>query len=380
MPGGKLPATGTVIRQPDLADTLQAMADRGAEGFYRGPVAQRLVAGVRADHGIWTAQDLANYTVVERAPIHAQFRGYRIVSAPPPSAGGVGLSGILQQLEVLGWTGRDGVHSVHQVIEAMRRVFRDRAEWLGDPDFVRIPMTDLLSRTHAIELADSIRPDRATPSSALPPTALERRPAVEGHDTSHLSILDADGNAVSATVTVNLRFGSGYMPPGTGVIVNDEMDDFAASVTASNAYGLIGSRANEIAPGKRPLSTMTPSFVDGPDGFLVIGTPGGSRILTMVALGVLDFVQGDSAAAIVAAPRYHQQYLPDVVEYEPAAFDAAAKARLEAMGYTLRRVDRGYGNMQVVIWRRAADRVEAASDPRGVGTALVLPANAPKSP
>jgi gamma-glutamyltranspeptidase/glutathione hydrolase len=293
----------------------------------------------------------------------------------------VGLSGILQQLEVLGWTGNDGVQSTHQVIEAMRRAYRDRAAWLGDPDYVRMPLTDLLSRSHAVELAASIQTDKATPSAALPATALSTRAAQEGNETSHYSILDGDGNAVSATVTVNFRFGSGYMAPGTGVIVNDEMDDFAASPTASNGYGLIGSRANEIAPGKRPLSTMTPSFIDGPNGLLIIGTPGGSRILTMVTLGVLNFVRGLDATAIVSAPRYHQQYLPDVVEFEPSAFDGAQQQQLTAMGYALKPVERGYGNMQAVIWRRSSRQLEAASDPRGVGSsATVVPQPAPNPP
>ncbi len=372
MPGGQVPAVGTLIRQPDLAATLQAMADHGAAGFYQGPVAKKLVDGVRADHGIWTMQDLAGYHAVERRPVRFNFRDYRIVTAPPPSAGGIGLAGILQQLEVLGWTGDEGSRSIHQVIEAMRRVYRDRAAWLGDPDFVQMPLADLLSRSHAVELASSIQPERATPSANLPATALSTRAAQEGDDTSHYSILDADGNAVSATVTVNFRFGSGYMPPGTGVIVNDEMDDFAASTAASNGYGLIGSKANEIAPGKRPLSTMTPSFVDGPNGMLIIGTPGGSRILTMVTLGILNFVRGHDASAIVAAPRYHQQYLPDVVEWEPAAFDDVQQRQLAAMGYTLKRVDRGYGNMQAVIWHRKTQRIEAASDPRGVGFSQVV--------
>jgi gamma-glutamyltranspeptidase/glutathione hydrolase len=197
------------------------------------------------------------------------------------------------------------------------------------------------------------------------------RAAQEGQETSHLSIIDADGNAVSATVTVNFLFGSGYMAPGTGVIVNDEMDDFAASLTASNGYGLIGSAANQIAPGKRPLSTMTPAFVDGPNGQLIIGTPGGSRILTMVALGILNFVHGGDAASIVAAPRYHQQYLPDVVEAEPGTFDDDQQRQLAAMGYVLKPVGRRYGNMQAVLWRRD-NRLEAASDPRGVGTSAVV--------
>jgi gamma-glutamyltranspeptidase/glutathione hydrolase len=377
MPGGKLPKTGTRIRQPDLANTLQRFADGGRDGFYGGETARRLVAGVRADGGIWTLADLQHYRALERKPVSFYFRDYHVVSVPPPSAGGIGLAEMLQQLEVLGWTGDDGLLSQQQVIESMRRAYRDRAAWLGDADFVDVPQRWLLSRTHAIALARSFVPDRATPSATLPtlPDA-PQRPAREGPETSHFSIIDAAGNRVAATVTVNLRFGSGYMAPGTGVIVNDEMDDFAASVTASNAYGLIGSRANEIAPGKRPLSSMSPAFVDGPRGSLVIGTPGGSRIITMVLLGILDFVHGDSAQQIVAAPRYHHQYLPDVVQFEPGAFDAAAQQRLRAMGYALEPLSHRYGNMEVVM-RTADGTTTAAADPRGVGTAQVGPSSTP---
>jgi gamma-glutamyltranspeptidase/glutathione hydrolase len=371
MPDGKPPAVGALVRQPDLAQTLQGFADGGMAGFYSGEVAKKLVDGVRANGGIWTLDDLAAYRVVERAPVHFYFRDYRVTTAPPPSAGGIGLAESLQQLEVLGWSGDAGVRSQQQVIEAMRRAYRDRAAYLGDPGFVGIPMHWLLSRTHAIALAQSFVTGHATPSATLPRVDAIQRAAHEGPETSHFSILDADGNRVAATLTVNLRFGSGFMAPGTGIIVNDEMDDFAASVTDSNAFGLIGSRANAIAPGKRPLSSMTPSFVEGPQGVLVIGTPGGSRIITMVLLGILDFVRGATATQIVSAPRYHHQYLPDAVEFEAPAFDAAAQENLRTMGYTLKPVAEPYGNMQVVLWRSTPKTLEAASDPRGVGSARV---------
>ena len=195
---------------------------------------------------------------------------------------------------------------------------------------------------------------------------------MEGKDTTHFSIIDAAGNRVAATVTVNLGFGSGVMAPGTGVIVNDEMDDFAASTTDSNAFGLIGSEANAVAPGKRPLSSMAPSFVEGPRGVLVIGTPGGSRIITMVLLGILDFLRGGDAQHIAGLPRFHMQYLPDQVQYEKDAFDSAEQQALSGMGYSLDPVNRNYGNMQVVLWRPKAGTLEAAADPRGVGTGRVV--------
>ncbi|HEX7380830.1 MAG TPA: gamma-glutamyltransferase [Nevskiaceae bacterium] len=382
LPDGRPPAVGSILRQPALAETLIAMAKHGRAGFYAGPVAQRLVDGVRADGGIWTLEDLARYRVVLRRPITCWFRAYRIVTAPPPSAGGIGLCEILHQLEVRGYTHGGSAREDAMVIEAMRRAYRDRAAWLGDSAFVDIPVHRLLSLGYAEFLARTTNPDRATPSALLPSpadvtgqTSTSTRvghPAREGADTTHFSIIDDEGNEVSATLTINIRFGANDMPPGTGVVINDEMDDFAASTTASNVYGLIGSRANEIAPGKRPLSTMTPTFVDGPNGALVLGTPGGSRILTMVALAVLHFVNGADVQQIVAAPRFHMQYLPDRVQLEPGAFSAAERAQLAAMGYRLDALAHRYGDMHAVLWDPRTNRLTAASDPRGVGVAKVV--------
>ncbi|HEU0196546.1 MAG TPA: gamma-glutamyltransferase [Nevskiaceae bacterium] len=382
LPGGKAPPVGYILKQPTLANTLQALARHGRAGFYSGPVAQALVRGVRADGGIWSLQDLARYRVRLRRPTVCYFRAYRVTSTPPPSAGGIGLCEILHQLEARGYTHGGTAHEDAMVIEAMRRAYRDRAAWLGDPDFVDIPVHRLLSMGYADFLARTTDPNHATPSALLPsPAAITgRAPAApgtvhqprEGDDTSSFSVVDAAGNRVAATITVNIRFGSNYMAPGTGVIINDEMDDFAASVKASNVYGLIGSRANEIAPGKRPLSTMSPTFVSGPNGVLVIGTPGGSRILTMVLLGVLHFANGENVRQIVAAPRYHMQYLPDQVQFEPGAFSAVEQRALQKMGYHLDPLHHRYGDMHAVLWNPRTDRLTAASDPRGVGSATVV--------
>ena len=371
-PDGKPLPEGAVLRQPDLAQTLERMARLGRAGFYAGPTAQALVDGVKAGGGIWTLADLAGYKAVERKPIVLKFQGYRVVTAPPPSAGGVGLAEMFNQLDAVHWNTQDDVQERQLVIEAMRRAYRDRAAYLGDPDYVEMPLQRLLSPAYGRDIAASIEPGRATPSADLPPPGQSKRPAREGVDTTHYSIIDGDGNRVAATVTVNLIFGSAYLAPGTGVFVNDEMDDFAASTTDSNAFGLIGSEANAIAPGKRPLSTMTPSFVEGPRGVLVIGTPGGSRILTMVLLGMLDFFRGADAQAIAAAPRYHMQYLPDQVQFEPGAFDEPTQSALQGMGYKLDALKNPYGNMQVVLWRPGQGQLQAAADPRGVGTARVV--------
>jgi gamma-glutamyltranspeptidase/glutathione hydrolase len=365
---GRIPVAGEVLRQPELAATLQRLADQGRAGFYQGPTADALVAGVRAAGGIWTAEDLRRYEVVERKPLVSWFRDNRIISAPLPSAGGITLAETFHQLEVLGYGGGSGAIPVHQVVEAWRRAYRDRAAYLGDSDFVEVPVERLLSRAYAEKLVAGMQLEHATPSSALPQAAA----VSEGPHTTHFSILDAQGNRVAATMSVNLPFGSGYMAPGTGVLLNDEMDDFAASVTASNAYGLIGSRANLVAPGKRPLSSMSPTFVEGPHGLLLIGTPGGSRIITMVALGILGWSEGLSAQQIVDLPRYHHQYLPDRIQFEPGAFGDGERAALEKMGYALEPLTHTYGNMQVVTWDPRGGQLQAASDPRAEGRASVV--------
>ena len=370
---GRPPRAGEVIVQPELARTLERIAQSGAPGFYEGETAAALVAGVAAAGGIWKADDLRHYRVVERVPTVSYFRGLRIVSAPPPSAGGITLGTTLGQLEALGWNANAGIQSKHLLIESLRRAYRDRAAYLGDPDFVRVPTWSLLSTGYARSLAASIDPKRATPSASLPPA----QPPPQGPQTTHFSVLDADGNRVAATLSVNLPFGSGAMVPGTGVLLNDEMDDFSASVTASNAYGLIGSVPNRVQPGKRPLSSMSPTFVEGPRGVLVLGTPGGSRIITMVLLGLLAWDSGADAAGIVSLPRFHHQYLPDVVQFEPGAFTAEEQGQLAAMGHTLKLLGSTYGNLQAVTWDPLTGKVDAASDPRGVGAAKVVPVAAP---
>ncbi|MEQ8230800.1 MAG: gamma-glutamyltransferase [Gammaproteobacteria bacterium] len=364
---GVAPPAGTLIVQPHLARTLESIAADGAESFYRGALAQRLVAGVRAAGGIWTRDDLANYRVRERAPVVAEYGGIRVVSAPPPSSGGIVLIEALNILERYDLATLDEADRVHLVIEAMRRAYRDRADFLGDPDFTEIPLARLLADDYAAWLARDLALDAATPSDALPP--IGARP--EGTDTTHFSVIDAAGNRVAATLSINTPFGSTLVPPGTGVVLNNEMDDFSARPLTPNTYGLVGAGANAIAPGKRPLSSMTPTFLVGPERVAILGTPGGSRIISMVLIGALEFARGGGPAAIVSASRYHHQYLPDHVQYEQDGFDAALRAALLAKGHELEEVGRNYGNMQAIVWDRGADTLEAASDPRGEGGADV---------
>ncbi len=366
---GQAPEIGTMIVQPDLARTLQALADQGNAGFYAGEVAKTMVAGVRAAGGIWTEQDLADYRVVERAPMVTQYQDYQVITAPPPSSGGVALATIFNILNGYEYENLSPLLQNHLLIEAMRRAYRDRAIYLGDPDFVQVPTEMLLHPHYAAGLRASIRLDRATPSDALP--GIETEPG--GTDTTHFSIIDRDGNLVAATLSVNLPYGSAFMAPDTGILLNNEMDDFSAKAGTPNAYGLVGEDANAVGPGKRPLSSMTPTFLVGPDRTAVIGTPGGSRIITMVLLGALTLIDGGSAADAVARPRIHHQYKPDAVSTEPGAIDADGVAALSEMGHVVSPNERTWGNMHVVVWDRADDRVDAASDPRweGVGKAEV---------
>lgn len=366
--GNDVPALGTVIRQPELAATLQAMAEQGRDGFYRGPLARRLAEGVRQAGGIWTLDDLAGYRTAWREPLRYPLADQReLISSPPPSAGGVALAQSLAMLQRLPWQSAAPVQRSHYVIEVLRRAYRDRG-LLGDPDYVSNPINRLLARQYLTGLADSIDVHQATPSSALPPSPAWR----EGDHTTHFAVIDGDGNAVSATLSVNLPFGAAFSVPGTGVVLNNEMDDFAADPGGSNSYGLAGSQANAVAAGKRPLSSMSPTFIESPSQLATFGTPGGSRIPSMVLLSVLGFLEGRPVAEWPASPRYHHQYLPDVVEHEPGTFSARQKAELEGRGYRLKDVGRQYGNQQVLYWNKAAGTLEAASDPRGVGQAAIV--------
>lgn len=364
---GDVPSVGALIKQPDLARTLQMIADRGADTFYKGPYAQKMVAGVRKLGGIWTEQDLADYKVVERPPILGTYRGARIVSSSPPASGGIGLVDALNILESYDMKKMDAVTRIHLVVEAMRRMHRDRALYLGDPDFVKIPVEQLTSKLYAQGQRTSLRLDRATPSEMLPSDAID---ATQGMHTTHFSILDKDGNRVATTATVNLWLGTGLIAPGTGVILNNEMDDFSSKPGTPNAFQLIGAAANEIAPGKRPLSSSAPAFVESDRGVLITGSPGGAYIIGMALLATLDFMDGKSATEIVSAPRYHHQYFPDVITYEPGAFTPEQVKALGDRGHKLRE-GRRYGNEQVVVWDYATGDVQAASDPRGAGKGLV---------
>jgi gamma-glutamyltranspeptidase/glutathione hydrolase len=359
LPNGQVPAEGGIWRDPEQARTLQLIAAKGDAGFYHGEVASKLVDAVRAAGGNWTLADLANYRVRERTPITIDYRGYHIVTAPPPSSGGVAMAEIFNILSGYDLDKMDKAHRVHYIVEAMRRAFRDHNDYLGDPDFVKMPLAMLLSPYYADGLRQSILPDKATPSSMLPHGPVHD----PGMHTTHFSIIDKDGNMVAITSTVNYILGSTFVAQGTGVLLNDEMDDFALVPNKPNVYGLLGSKANAPVGGKRMLSSMSPSIVIGPERTAVIGSPGGSTIITQVMEAVLHFVDGQSAQQIVADKRFHHQFLPDVVDVEDGTFDAATRAELEKMGYTLKHRE-SWGFMNVVTWDRKSNTLDAASDPR----------------
>ncbi len=367
-PDGELPKEGARIVQPLLANTLRRFAAGGRDGFYAGETAKLLIDGTRAAGGIWTHEDFANYRVVEREPITTTYQDARIVSAPPPSSGGVAIANMLNMLAGFDLAQLDSVEKNHLLIESMRRAYRDRALYLGDSDFVSVPVEQLTHPFYAAGQAATIRLDRATPSIDLPGLW----PAgAEGTQTTHFSVLDAQGNRVAATITINGWFGSGFMPPGTGVILNNEMDDFASAPGVPNGFDLIGTEVNAVGPGRRPLSSMSPSFLESERGIAILGTPGGSRIITMVLRSALAWISGADAQEMVSLKRFHHQYYPDVVDYEESAFTAEELAGLEARGHKLRQNRRAFGNMNVVTWDFDSGKVNAASDPRGSGEGRV---------
>jgi len=365
---GKPPEVGEIIRQPELAQTLERFAAGGFDGFYTGATAKLLVEGVREAGGIWSYDDLASYRVIERDPVISTYRGMRIVSAPLPSSGGITIAQIFNFLYGYNLARMSEAQQNHLLIEGMRRAYRDRAFYLGDADFVDVPVDMLLSPAYMAGQRDSVSLDRATASSELPGVFGD---GSEGDQTTHFSIIDADGNRVAATITINTWYGAGFMPPGTGVILNNEMDDFSIKPGVPNEFDLIGGDANAVAAGKRPLSSMSPTFLEADRGVAILGTPGGSRIITMVLRSALAWLNGATAQEMVEIKRFHHQYIPDVVNYEAGALSPETKAELESFGHEFSEARRAFGNMNVVTWDYATGEVNVATDPRGEGEGRV---------
>jgi gamma-glutamyltranspeptidase/glutathione hydrolase len=354
---GKLPKPYSILRQPDLANTLKQLAESGHDGFYSGCVADKLVKGVKKAGGIWTKEDLESYQIVEREPVRGQYKGIKITSAAPSSSGGIVLIEALNILSGYDLQKTDETTRKHLITEAMRRAYHDRTLYLGDADFIDIPVKRLLNEDYAAGLRSSLRPDKPLPSDMLS-GEIEQQP--EGTNTTHFSIIDDEGNRVAATLSINFPFGSGFVAAGTGVVLNDEMDDFASLPGAMNGYGLVGGVANAIAPGKRMLSSMTPTFLETDTQVAVLGTPGGSRIISMVLLAALDFAKGNGPDSWVQVPRFHHQFMPDVIEYEKDAMTDSEITDLAAMGHQLKEARYRYGDMQAALLNKKTKSLAAA--------------------
>jgi len=364
--------TGETFRQPELAETLRHIAENPSD-FYHGVMANQIAEAVQQGGGLITKEDMARYTAKERAPIVSTYRRFEIVSAPPPSSGGVTLAEILNILDGYNLTplGDRTTPEMHLILEAFRRAYMDRNNYLGDPDYVKMPTAEMTSRQYADAWRATINPDKATPSADLqrpagflppPPTMAQIRQ--EPIDTTHYSVMDSDGNAVSVTTTLNGAFGSGVTVPGLGFLLNDEMDDFASKQGVPNMFGLIQGPANAIAPGKRPLSSMTPTIVllNG-KVILVVGSPGGATIISTVANILISVLDHDlNIQQAVDAPRFHQQYLPDLVMLEPG-FTPTTLDGLRRMGYTLK-IGRKWGDGECIEIDPRTGELEGGQDHR----------------
>lgn len=369
-PDGQAPVPGETLVQADLAETLRAIAEGGPRAFYEGEIAEKMAAAVQAAGGSMTAADLGAYEVKLRDPVEGTYRGHRIVSMPPPSSGGVHLVQILNIIEGfdLASSGAGSAMTMHLMAEAMKRAYADRSEYLGDPDFVDVPVFALIDRRYAEALRGKITAGTATPSATIRPGDLA---PYESPETTHFSVVDAEGNAVSNTYTLNFSYGVGIVAEGTGVLLNNELDDFAAKPGVPNAYGLVGGDANAPAPRKRPLSSMTPTLVFDPDGdlLLVTGSPGGSRIITTVLQVISNVIDhGMNIAEASAFPRMHHQWLPDTVFVEPG-FSPDSLRLLGDKGHDVM-IRRTSGSTQSIM-RSVDGWWSGASDPRRPGAAAI---------
>lgn len=352
---------GQRLRQPQLARTLELIAREGSRAFYRGPIARAIVAASRAHRGILSLQDFADYTVQWAKPVECDYHGYTIVSDPPPSSGGVTICEILQIIKPYPFSkwGYGSVRSIHYLVEAERRAFADRNSYLGDPAFVHNPINWLLSARHAALLRASIKPDAATPSADIKGNLQ----ATEGNDTTSYSVVDCHGNAVAVTYTINYLFGLGQIAGATGFFLNNEMDDFTSKPGVPNSFGLVQGKANQIEPGKRPLSSMAPTIVlRGKRLFMVTGAPGGSTIISEVLESILNVVDfGMNMQQAVDAPRVHEQWYPQAVFVQPGLMRPAVKRRLIEMGYKFRRF-KFWGADEAILVDPHTHLLEGAND------------------
>ena len=376
LPGGVVPALGALIRQPALAKTLETISREGESAFYTGSIGKRLVANLESKGGIITLKDLRDYTVRWRTPLEGSYRGYRFISMPPPSGGGlllVQLFGIIEKLGKEGPAARTP-EALHTFIEALKLVTETRLKYVADPDFVKVDTEKLISPEYIAELASRITPTAASPAIGQPgakDAGTATPPPDAGKNTTHISVIDADGNAVAMTTTLNYGFGSCVVAGDTGVLLNDEMDDFTTKPGAANAFGLVMGPQNEIAPGKRPLSSMSPTIVFAHDApkraMIAIGAPGGPTIPTSVAQVLSHIIDAKrDVVTAVSLGRVHHQYLPPEAWVDSVGIDLATKEALEARGHRWKSFPR-WGDVEVVLWDPVSGFFTAAADPRNEG-------------
>ncbi len=363
LPQDELPKPGYIIKQPELAKTLKIIAKDGHDGFYKSDFTRKIVSETNKDGSIWSLEDFKEYSVIERAPVKIFFEGMEVTLAPPPSSGGTTIATILNILSQYDYKNLDQETLTHLIVESMRRAYQDRAYYLGDPDFVDVPVEMLTDPDHAIRHSQSIDLKKATPIHLKDERILLSQK--KGTETTHFSIVDKLGNRVATTQTINTWFGSGYMVPAGGFILNNEMDDFSAKAFTPNRYGLVHGEGNSILPKKRMVSSMTPSFIESDTGIAILGTPGGSKIITMVLLSILNWVNGGTADEMTSIKRFHHQYLPDVIQHEKGALSDQDISQLTNMGHTLEEIE-NYGNMQVITIDKQSGKVTTSSDPRAL--------------
>jgi gamma-glutamyltranspeptidase/glutathione hydrolase len=370
--GGEPYEPGERFTQPDLAETLKAIAEQGPDAFYKGVIAKQIVAEMERGGGLVDAESLAAYEPVVRDAARGTYRGYEVLTMPPPSSGGIHIVQMLNILEnfPIAEFGSGSADAVHALTETARLAFADRSKHLGDPDYYDVPAEWLTSKAYARQLAATIDMKRARPSSEVAPGV---PPAYESPDTTHFSVIDRDGNVVSNTTTLNFSFGSGIAVSGAGFLLNNEMDDFSAKAGVPNAYGLLGGAANQVESGKRPLSSMTPTIVlDDGKAWFATGSPGGSRIITTVLQMVVNVIDhGMNIAEAEAAPRMHHQWYPDVLQLE-SGFSPDTIRILEARGHTIAAAQWSMGSLQTVAWKDGVFR--GSSDPRRPNAASIAPA------
>ena len=369
---GKFYSEGDLLRQPDLAATFARMQKHGPREFYEGETARLISEDMKRHDGLITSDDLRGYVAKEREPLKGTYRGFEVITMPPPSSGGAVLIEMLNILEGydLGKMGWSSSEKYHLVTEAMRRAFADRAEYMGDADFVKVPIAGLIDKNYAARQRTTIRPERASTSAEV---RAGRPTGYESEETTHFTVVDTEGNAVSNTYTLNWGYGSGVTAKGTGILLNNEMDDFAAKPGTPNLFGLVQGERNAVAPRKRPLSSMTPTFVLRKDGTLwfALGSPGGPTIINTVLQVIMNIVDhGMNIQQAVDAPRIHHQWLPDEIIYEPYGLSTDTERALEARGHKLTARPRNMGDCEGIMIEEKSGMRLGASDPRSEGASV----------